>query len=156
MSRNTPPAAIAAQKSLVLGMGCERGAEASELVALAEAALSAGGFASGDIVLLVSIASRRDEPGILAVAGHFSIPVHFFSADEIEAETPRLENPSELVFARVGCHGVAEGAALAAVGGEGRLIVPKLKSAHATAALAIGAGGLATGKGRVPDADAAV
>jgi cobalt-precorrin 5A hydrolase/precorrin-3B C17-methyltransferase len=54
----------------------------------------------------------------------------------LEKETPRLQNPSEVVFAEVGCHGVSEGAALAAFGKSGSLIVPKQKSKRATVAIA--------------------
>jgi hypothetical protein len=41
------------------------------------------------------------------------------------AETPRLRNPSASLFARIGCHGVAEAAALAEAGEAARLIVEK-------------------------------
>jgi cobalt-precorrin 5A hydrolase/precorrin-3B C17-methyltransferase len=51
-------------------------------------------------------------------------------------ETPRLKNPSDVVFRQVGCHGVAEAAALAAIGESAVLIMPKMKSLHATAAIA--------------------
>ncbi|HEX2019489.1 MAG TPA: precorrin-3B C(17)-methyltransferase, partial [Aurantimonas sp.] len=44
-------------------------------------------------------------------------------------------NPSDIVFAETGCHGVAEGAALAAVGADGRLRLAKRKSRRVTAAL---------------------
>jgi cobalt-precorrin 5A hydrolase/precorrin-3B C17-methyltransferase len=64
------------------------------------------------------------------------VPARFFSAAELEAEAPRLVTPSTEVFAATGCHGVAEGAALAATGPEGVLVVAKTKSARATCALA--------------------
>ena len=51
-------------------------------------------------------------------------------------KTPRLKSPSDLVYRETGCHGVAEGAALASVGAAGDLILPKRRSAHATCALA--------------------
>ena len=54
----------------------------------------------------------------------------------MEAETPRLANPSELVFREVGAHSVAEAAALAAAGPASALIVPKAKSLRATCAIA--------------------
>jgi cobalt-precorrin 5A hydrolase/precorrin-3B C17-methyltransferase len=54
----------------------------------------------------------------------------------LEAEAPRLRNPSETVYREVGCHGVAEGAALAAAGAEGLLIVDKTRSKRATCAVA--------------------
>ncbi|MDX1400501.1 MAG: precorrin-3B C(17)-methyltransferase, partial [Kiloniellales bacterium] len=58
-------------------------------------------------------------------------------AERLEAERARLATPSELVFREVGCHGVAEGAALAAVGGDGELILPKRKSRRATCAIGL-------------------
>jgi cobalt-precorrin 5A hydrolase/precorrin-3B C17-methyltransferase len=64
------------------------------------------------------------------------VPVRFFDAARLETETPRLQYPSEAVFREVGCHGVAEGAALAAAGPEGELVVPKRKSRRATCAVA--------------------
>ena len=60
-----------------------------------------------------------------------------FDAATLDAETPRMKNPSDVVFAEVGTHGVAEGAALAAAGPEAELIVPKRKSERATCALAL-------------------
>ena len=44
-----------------------------------------------------------------------------FSTARLLEETPRLANPSEIVFRETGCWGVAEGAALAAVVVGGRL-----------------------------------
>ena len=67
---------------------------------------------------------------------HFGVPARFFDAATLEAETPRLANPSDVVFAEVGCHGVSEGAALAAVGADGQLVVAKQKTKRVTAALA--------------------
>jgi cobalt-precorrin 5A hydrolase / precorrin-3B C17-methyltransferase len=124
------------QKTLVLGMGCERHAKPEEAIALAEEALAKGGFAKTSLAAVCSIDLKADETAIHAVAAHFGVPARFFSAATLEAEAPRLKNPSEVVFAEVGCHGVAEGAALAAVGASGELVVEKIKSKGATAAIA--------------------
>src|SRR5207302_11506543 len=51
-------------------------------------------------------------------------------------ETARLATPSEAVFRETGCYGVAEGAALAAVGPDGVLLAAKRKSRRATCAVA--------------------
>ena len=120
----------------VLGLGCESGAPTDDLLALAERALQEAGLKPGALVSIASINTKTAEPAILAVAAHFGMPMQFFDAPTLERETPRLENPSALVFARVGCHGVAEAAALAAAGPDGRLVLPKRKSAFATAAIA--------------------
>ncbi|MDQ0455902.1 cobalt-precorrin 5A hydrolase/precorrin-3B C17-methyltransferase [Rhizobium paknamense] len=123
-------------KTLVLGMGCERHAPVEEAIALAEEALAKAGLACQSLAAIASIDVKADEKAIHAVAAHFGVPARFFSADRLEDETPRLENPSDVVFAEVGCHGVAEGAALAATGAEGELVLPKIKSRGVTAAIA--------------------
>ncbi|WHO71073.1 cobalamin biosynthesis protein [Rhizobium sp. BT03] len=120
----------------VLGLGCERGTAPAEMLALAIAALEAAGIGGAELAAIASIDSRRHEPAILAVAEHFAVPALFFDAPRLEEETQRLKNPSEIVFARVGCHGVAESAALAAIGRDAELLLGKIKSAHATAAVA--------------------
>lgn len=123
-------------RTLVLGMGCERNAPAEEAIALAEQALEQGGFSRDSLAAVCSIDIKADEAAIHAVAAHFGVPARFFSAEVLETEAPRLKNPSDVVFAEVGCHGVAEGAALAAVGASGNLAIEKIKSRGATAAIA--------------------
>lgn len=123
-------------KTLVLGMGCERHASSEEAIALAEQALASADLAKESLAAVCSIDLKADEAAIHAVAQHFGVPARFYDAARLEAEAPRLKNPSVIVFAEVGCHGVAEGAALAAVGAGGDLVVEKIKSKGATAAIA--------------------
>ncbi len=124
------------RRVLALGMGCERGCDPAEAIDLAERALADAGLAPEAVGVVVSLDLKADEPAVHAVAERFGVPARFFDAATLEAETPRLANPSDIVFAEVGCHGVAEGAALAAAGAEGALIVEKRKSARATCAIA--------------------
>ncbi len=121
--------------TLVLGMGCERGCEAAEAIALAEKALSENGLSPESVAAVASLDLKADEAAIHAVAAHFRVPARFFDAARLEAETPRLATPSDVVFAEVGCHGVAEGAALASVRAAGELAVAKIKSRRATVAI---------------------
>jgi cobalamin biosynthesis protein CbiG len=120
----------------VLGLGCERATPADEVLALVQQALDLAGLGPGQLVAIASIDSRRAEPALQTVAARLDVPALFFDAATLERETPRITNPSALVFARVGCHGVAESAALAAIGADAELLLPKIKSAHATAAIA--------------------
>src|SRR5690606_16036494 len=85
---------------------------------------------------VVSLDLKAAEPAIHALAAQLGVPARFLPASRLEEEKPRLANPSAEVFAVTGCHGVAEGAALAAVGSSGELVVAKTKSARATCALA--------------------
>ncbi len=121
---------------LALGIGCERGTSADETVALARQCLADAGLAEGAVACVVSIDLKADEPAVHAVADAFGVPARFFPAARLEQETPRLATPSEAVFREVGCHGVAEGAALAVVGANGTLAVSKRKSKRATCAVA--------------------
>ncbi|MCD2469656.1 precorrin-3B C(17)-methyltransferase [Jiella sp. MQZ9-1] len=122
-------------QSLVLGLGAERGAPADEAIALAARVLAEAGVSPLSLAAVASLDVKADEAALHAVANHFGVPMRVFSAARLEAETPRLEQPSDVVFAEVGCHGVAEGAALAATGPGGRLRIAKRKAARVTAAL---------------------
>ena len=121
---------------LALGVGCERNAEAEEVIDLALQSLELEGLASGSVGAVVSIDVKADEAAVHALAAALGVPARFFPAAELEEQTPRLATPSDLVFREVGCHGVSEGAALAAAGTAGELILPKQKSARATCAIA--------------------
>ena len=136
LAAGSPDTLVYHPRRLALGIGCERGAAADEIAALARSCLDGAGLAPGAVAGVFSIDLKADEPGILALAESLGVPVRFFGAAALEAELARLCNPSELVFREVGCHGVAEGAALAAVGPRGELVVEKTKSARATCAIA--------------------
>jgi cobalt-precorrin 5A hydrolase/precorrin-3B C17-methyltransferase len=123
-------------RALAVGVGCERGAEPEELQALVRDTLAEAGLAEAAVGVVASIDVKADEPAVHAAARFFDVPARFFDADRLESEAPRLMNPSDVVFREVGCHGVAEGAALAAVGPTGRLVVAKRRSTRATCAVA--------------------
>ncbi|WP_299626002.1 precorrin-3B C(17)-methyltransferase [Pelagibius sp.] len=160
---------------LALGVGCERGTAPAELAELVRSTLDSAGLSPQAVAGVFSIDVKADEAAVLDLAEGLGVPARFFTAAALEAQTPRLANPSALVFREVGCHGVAEGAALAAAGPEGKLLVAKTKSRRATCAVALapeiidadslgrGRGSLAvvgTGPGdpvwRTPEVEAAV
>ncbi|MGZ0246131.1 MAG: precorrin-3B C(17)-methyltransferase [Alphaproteobacteria bacterium] len=124
-------------KSVAVGVGCERGTDPAELIALVHAALEAGDIAPDAIAGLYSLDLKADESAVHAAAAMLGVEARFFDAATLEAEAPRLKNPSDVVFREVGCHGVSEGAALAAAGANADLIVEKQKSARATCAIAV-------------------
>lgn len=120
---------------LALGIGCERGAAPDEVIALARQTLADSGYAAGAVACVVSIDLKADEVAVHALAAELGVPARFFPAAELEAQSARLVNPSDIVFQETGCHGVSEGAALAAVGETGALVTPKVKSLRATCAI---------------------
>jgi cobalt-precorrin 5A hydrolase / precorrin-3B C17-methyltransferase len=123
-------------KTLAVGVGCERDTEPEEVRALVRETLVEAGLAEGAVAGVFSLDLKSDEAAVHAVADALHVPARFFDAPRLEAETPRLANPSEIVFTEVGTHGVAEAAALAAAGDEAELIVAKRKSRRATCAVA--------------------
>jgi cobalt-precorrin 5A hydrolase / cobalt-factor III methyltransferase / precorrin-3B C17-methyltransferase len=127
---------------LALGVGCERGCAPDELLALVRGTLAEHGLAEGAVAALVSLDLKADEPAVHAAAAALDVPARFFDGAALAAEEPRLATPSELVRHEVGVAGVAESAALAAVGTAGILLVPKVKSRRATCAVALAPGPL--------------
>ncbi len=121
---------------LALGVGCERGVDDSELIGLVDDTLAAAGLAAGAVACVASLDLKMDEAAVHAVAERLGVPARFFTAAKLEAEAPRLANPSQAVFDAVGVHGVAEGAALAAAGPDAALVVGKTASRRATCAVA--------------------
>lgn len=121
---------------LAIGVGCERGTAPQEVQALVTETLQSAGLAPESVAALGSLELKIDEPAVHTVAAGLGVPARFFSAAVLEAERPRLQTPSEIVFRETGCHGVAEGAALALAGPDSELIVAKRKSTRATCAIA--------------------
>ena len=127
---------------LALGVGCERDCEPAELEKLVRETLEDSGLSASSVSCVVSIDLKMDEVAVNELAASLGVPVRFFSAKELENLTPYLANPSDVVFAEVGCHGVSEGAALAAAGSNGKLRVEKCRSSRATCSIAINPEGI--------------
>src|SRR5262245_12640237 len=121
---------------IAVGVGCERGADPGEVSELVMRCLRDAEIAPESVAGIFSIALKAAEPAIHDLAGQLGVPTRFFSAEALLAETPRLSEKSEIVFRETGCWGVAEGAALAAAGPDGTLVLAKQRSARATCAIA--------------------
>lgn len=134
----TPGEAVLAYhpQRFALGLGCARGCDADEMWNLVQESLLSANIAAKAIACVTSLDLKGDEPAMIETAQRLGVPFRVFDAATLEAEAGRLANPSDVVFAEVGCHGVAEGAALAAAGPAAVLTIEKRKTANATCALA--------------------
>lgn len=119
-----------------LGVGHERATQFADLAALVADCLRQLDLTAADIALVASIDAKAEAGLVDQLAAALGIAARFFTPATLEAETPRLRNPSEAVFARMGCHGVAEAAALAAAGPAAELILPKTSGKGVTCAIA--------------------
>lgn len=131
---------------LAVGIGAERDVPAEEGAAAVKSVMDSHGLAAASVSAIGSIDIKADEPAVLSAAEMLNLDARFFTADQLNAEKDRLQNPSEIVFKETGCHGVSEGAALALAGSSGSLIVPKTRVGRVTVAIARA--------DRVPDASA--
>ncbi|MCW2874056.1 precorrin-3B C(17)-methyltransferase [Actinacidiphila oryziradicis] len=126
--------AVLRPPSLVVGVGGSRGVSADEVLALIRQSLADAGLAAGSVAVLATVDAKADEAGIVEAAERLGVPLATYGAAELAAiEVP---NPSAAPLAAVGTPSVAEAAALAASASGGGLLVPKRKSAMATAAVA--------------------
>jgi cobalt-precorrin 5A hydrolase/precorrin-3B C17-methyltransferase len=119
-----------------LGLGCARGCDVSEMWELVQSCLEDADIAPEALACVTSLDLKGDEPAMIETARRLGVPYRLFDAAALEAEASRLANPSDVVFAEVGCHGVSEGAALAAAGQDALLVVEKRKTKNATCAIA--------------------
>lgn len=137
IAEGNPSKLVYHPERLALGVGCERDCEPKELIALAEKTLHESNLAPEAVALVASLDLKADEAAVHVLADHLGIPARFFDAERLNAEAPRLKNPSDIVMREVGCPGVAEGAALASAGPDGTLLIEKTKSKRATCAIAV-------------------
>ncbi|MCH9675179.1 MAG: precorrin-3B C(17)-methyltransferase [Gammaproteobacteria bacterium] len=124
-------------KVLTVGVGCERDTPAEQVQALVQRSLVDASLSAHAVAGVFSVELKADEPAVLEAGKQFGHSARFFSPSQLEALTPRIPNPSDVVFREVGCHGVAEPSALLAAGNDAQLVVTKQKSARATCAVAM-------------------
>jgi cobalt-precorrin 5A hydrolase len=126
-------------KSLVLGIGCDRGTPPDLVERGVFKLLGEAGLALAAVKALATIDKKGDEPALLQLSERFGWPLLLYRAEVLDA-VPGIENPSEVVKRHVGTRAVAEPAALLGAGAE-RLLVPKQsyteEGAHRSMTLAL-------------------
>jgi cobalt-precorrin 5A hydrolase / cobalt-factor III methyltransferase / precorrin-3B C17-methyltransferase len=124
------PSVVYRPPSLVVGVGCSRGASAAEILSLLDSALHEAGLSRKSIGNLSSIDVKSDEAGLLGAANSLGVPIYFHSAEDLAVvEVP---NPSPVVAGAVGTPSVAEASVLAS---STELLMEKRKSRNATVAI---------------------
>lgn len=119
-------------KRYTAGIGCRRGISAEALCAFFREQLSACGVSARELLCVVSIDLKKDEPGLLALCDTFGLPLKTHSAAALNA-VPGGFSGSDFVRSATGVDCVCERAAV--IGG-GRLVVKKTARDGMTFALA--------------------
>lgn len=112
-----------ALKTVIVGVGCRRGAEAGKIVEAIVEALREAGAALQEVRLLASAEIKMKEDGLLLAARKLGIPLRFIPSEDICSSTMAFDR-SDFVEEKVSLPAVAEPAALLA-GRRTRLILPK-------------------------------
>jgi cobalt-precorrin 5A hydrolase len=111
-------------KSLVLGLGCDRGAPAGMVARGVDALLREHGLSSKSVKAIATIDKKGDEEAFLALSQARGWPLVTYAAEELD-RTPGIVTPSETVKAFVGTRGVCEPAALLASGAQSLLVAKR-------------------------------
>lgn len=119
---------------LAVGVGCNRGTPADDIIAAVEETLAQMGLSPLSIATLATIEDKADEVGLLEACRRKNWELQIFSRAEISA-VDNLPNPSPWALKALGVPGVAEPAALLAAQTD-TLLVEKQKFANVTVAVA--------------------
>lgn len=120
-------------RNLVLGIGCNRGTAAGEILELIHTSFASENLSPSSIRNLASVDLKADEPGMIEAAKALDRPILFFSRKEIE--NINVPNPSSMVEKHLGVSSVCEATALLSARAT-ELVMPKQKSLNATLAAA--------------------
>ncbi len=121
-------------RSLVAGIGCNRGTDKEEILeALSRVCLNFQ-LARASLVFLASVDLKQDEAGLLALAETLGLEIAFFNKQQL-SDVQGIQTPSKKVEHWIGVQSVCEAAAILAADG-GQLIIPKQRLGNVTVALA--------------------
>jgi cobalt-precorrin 5A hydrolase len=120
---------------IIAGIGTRKGVDAAEVVALIERALAEAHIEATSLSAIATAAGKAGEPGIIAAAAQLGLQLLPMSTEAMQAGEGGIMASS--CSARLfGVSSVSEASALAAAGQGSLLILPRIKSARATCALA--------------------
>lgn len=97
-------------RSLVLGLGCNRGTSAAELEAVVAETLAELGLSLLSVRNAATAGIKGDEAGLLALCAKHGWELALYPPEQLN--TVPLDQPSEIVFKATGAYGVCEPAAL--------------------------------------------
>lgn len=124
------PTVVLHPRSLVVGMGCNKGTDVETLRALLEETLAANNLALESVTAITTVDLKAGEPGLLRLAHQLGIPLVDYPVEELRDQD--VPTPSAQVEGHVGTPSVSE----ASVMRHGAtVLVPKQRNSDATCAI---------------------
>ena len=121
-------------RDCVLGIGCRRDTPEEDIEGMVSRALAEAGISMRNVRAAASIDLKKDEAGLLAFASKHSLPITFYTADELNA-VPGEFSKSGFVQSVTAVDCVCERSAVKASRG-GRIILRKYAGDGVTVAIA--------------------
>ena len=119
---------------LVVGIGCNRGTAAAHIREHLTGVFEAHHLSVKSISRIATIDIKKDETGIVDLAGQYNLPLVFYSKEALNRVEDQI-TPSLMAEKYTGAKNVCEAAAILA-SNNGHLIIPKTKTREATLAVA--------------------
>ncbi len=117
---------------VIVGVGCERGADDKNLHQLVEDSLCRHRIHPHAIKHFATIDIKVDEAAVKALCTRYDKSLRVYDKHTLNAYT--VPNPSDTVYRQVGCYGVAESAVLAS---NGDIVVEKIAKQGCTVAVGL-------------------
>ncbi|HTR86135.1 MAG TPA: cobalamin biosynthesis protein [Reyranella sp.] len=125
---------------IVAGVGCRREASADEIEKVVRLALGTFNVPIERLEALATESAKATEASMTEAAHRLSVRVVACTLDDLDRVAGQVLTPSKLVLEAKGVPSIAEGSALVAAGRNARLVGPRVATAKATCAIAIGEG----------------
>lgn len=116
-------------KSVVIGMGCNRGTSAEEIEQVIQETMKEHRLSMQSIRALCTFELKKDEVGLVEVCKKYGWEFVYYTKEELNEM--KLDSPSETVFKYTGVYGVSEPAVKRYIGRDD-LILTKKKSGNCT------------------------
>lgn len=120
-------------KSIVLGIGCNRGTSMEEIEQVIDEALAELRLSKKSVKAVATIDLKKNETGLLALTAKHNWSFVTYTPQQLNEMT--FPNPSETVFKYTGAYGVGEPAALRYANAK-ELLLEKRKSGNVTVSIA--------------------
>jgi cobalt-precorrin 5A hydrolase/precorrin-3B C17-methyltransferase len=120
---------VVSPKSLVVGIGCNRGTGCAQIEAAVSRVFSENGLSIKSVRNIATLDIKKNEPGLLEFARKYRLPIDYFDKETLR-RVKFPSNPSAAALKHVGTPAVCESAALLS-SGSNSLIVPKVSYSRA-------------------------